>query len=477
MDRSVEGTVHDAVRESVDRSFAHDGLALLERYVTIPALSPAFDPAWASSGAIVEAAELFAAYAVSRPISGISARVVSIPGRTPALVVTIPPSPGAEGAPSTLCYGHLDKQPPLGAWRHGLGPFTPVLEGDRLYGRGAADDGYALLTALAGVEALEATGGVHGGVTVLVEASEESGSPDLDAHLDALSGSMPPPDLVLCLDAVCPTYDRMWLTTSLRGVITGVLRVGVGTAATHSGSAGGVVPSPVRIARALLGRVEDAQTGDVTAPALSGEISARVLEEVAAAAAELGEAAVGTFDLLPGVGFEGVDPTDRLLRATRRPALAVIGQEGLPDAADAGNVILPEFALTLSVRIPPDLDADVAAAALRALLEHDPPSSARVTFAVAQAASGWDGAELDPDLSGRLDAASVRRFGRPTGRIGSGATIPFLGMLGRRYPRAQIVATGVLGPESNAHGPNEFLHLPTARALAGVVADLLAVGR
>jgi acetylornithine deacetylase/succinyl-diaminopimelate desuccinylase-like protein len=397
---------------------------------------------------------------------------IALDGRTPVLLCVIEPT-DPEASSNTLIYGHLDKQPPLGAWREGLHAFTPVLEGDRLYGRGAADDGYALFAALTAVEAVEESGGAHGRIVILIEASEESGSPDLDAHIDRLSDQIGLPDLIICLDSGCASYDRLWVTTSLRGLVTGTVRVEVMREGVHSGHAGGIVPSPSRIMRKLLDRIEDVDTGDVILSALGSEVPPQRRAEMAAVAVDLGEAGAGIFPLLEGVEPEGSTAVERIERGTWRPALAVIGQEGLPPIADAGNVALPDLALKLAVRIPPDVDAELAAAALRTALVADPPTGAHVSFEIEQAARGWNAPPLDPVIAAALESSSVARFGRKASALGLGGSIPFLGTLGTRFPRAQLLATGVLGPESNAHGPNEFLHLPTARSLTCTIADLL----
>ncbi len=471
----VSPPLHDRTSETVDRIIDAAVIPALSEYIALPALSPAFDPSWATTGAIDEAMAAFVAYARRRPIASLHVEIDRIEGRTPVLFCEIAPT--EPSSPTTLIYGHLDKQPALGQWREGLGPFTPVIEDSRLYGRGAADDGYAFFAALAAVEAVQATGGSHGRIVIVIEASEESGSPDLDVHLDRLGEQIGQPDIVVCLDSGCVTYDRLWITTSLRGIVTGSLRVAVAREGVHSGHAGGIVPSPWRIARALIDRLEDRESGDITLPALRSEIPAHRRHEIDAVAEDLGEDGAGVFPFLSGVVPEGSGPADRIARGTWHAALAVIGVDGIPAIADAGNVALPNLDIKLAIRLPPDIDADVAARALEAALTDDPPSGAHVEFDVEQVASGWDAPALDPVITATLEQSSVARFGRGPSSIGLGGSIPFLGTLGARYPNAQLLATGVLGPESNAHGPNEFLHLPTLRALTCTLADLLSASR
>jgi acetylornithine deacetylase/succinyl-diaminopimelate desuccinylase-like protein len=471
----VDAVVIDPLSRSVDRIIEHDVLPELSRYITIPALSPAFDASWKSTGAIDAAMDSLARYARLRRIASLEIEISEIEGRTPALVCVVE-SNGTDSS-TTLIYGHLDKQPPLGPWREGLDAFTAVREGDRLYGRGAADDGYAFFAALAAIEALEECDGHHGRVVILIESSEESGSPDLEAHLDVLHETIGQPDLVVCLDSGCATYDRLWITTSLRGIVTGTLRIAVAREGTHSGLAGGVVPSPWRIARTLLGRIEDGDTGDVTLPELQSAIPPHRLIEIAEVAEDLGEAGAGVFPLLEGVEPEGVGARDRIARGTWHAAIAIIGQEGLPAIGQAGNVAIPALALKLAIRLPPNVAARAAGAAIRSALTSDPPGGAHVTFEFDQIADGWDSPPLDRRIGAVLERSSIARFGRLPSSIGLGGSIPFLGVFGLRYPRSQLIATGVLGPESNAHGPNEFLHLPTLRALTCTLVDVLDCAR
>jgi acetylornithine deacetylase/succinyl-diaminopimelate desuccinylase-like protein len=357
-------------------------------------------------------------------------------------------------------------------WRDGLGPWTPVLEGDRLYGRGGADDGYAAFASLLAIEAAKAHGLDHARLVVLVEASEESGSPDLPAHLDQLADVVGRPDLVLCLDSWAADTQRLWVTTSLRGLAGGTLTVEVLTEGVHSGDASGIVPSSFRIIRQLLDRVEDAATGNVLLDEARVEIPADRLAEAATTAAELGHLA----EMFPFAGSTEPmcdDPVEQILARTWRPTLSYVGADGFPPTSRAGNVLRPSTALALSMRLPPTCDPDAAVNALERALTTDVPSAATATFTHKEAAPGWNATPFAPWLRAALDEASTAAFGRPARTIGEGGTIPFMGMLGAMFPTAQFVITGVLVPGSNAHGPNEFLHLPTARRVTECVALLL----
>jgi acetylornithine deacetylase/succinyl-diaminopimelate desuccinylase-like protein len=464
------------VRPFIDATWADDVLPVLSDYIRIPNVSPAFDPAWAEHGHMDRAVELLEGWARSRAVAGLTVEVVRLDGRTPVILMEVPPTGGDTGGsepPDTvLLYGHLDKQPEMVGWRPGLGPWEPVLDGERLYGRGGADDGYSTFCALTAIEAVQRHGGAHRRCVVLIEACEESGSYDLPAYVDALADRLGRVSLVVCLDSGCGTYDRVWTTTSLRGLAGFTLTVRVLEEGIHSG-ASGIVPSTFRIAREVLNRLEDPVTGAVLLPEFSVAIPAERVEQAKAAAAVLGDEVGGRFPLLPGVRPVTDDPAELLLNATWRPAVEVIGADGLPPIDQAGNVLRPVTALNVSVRLPPTCDATAALAAARTALTEDPPYGAAVTVEGDWAATGWAAPPTAPWLEAAVADASQRAFGQPPGAMGEGGTIPFMGMLGERFPEAQFLVLGVLGPGSNAHGPNEFLDLPMARGLTESVAHVL----
>jgi acetylornithine deacetylase/succinyl-diaminopimelate desuccinylase-like protein len=444
----------------IDDMWERSVLPALSEYTRIPCLSPAFDPDWADRGAMLEAAGLLRAWAQDQD-AGLTTEIVQLPGRTPVLLV----ENGGSGDP-VLIYGHMDKQPPLGQWRAGLSPFEPVREGDLLYGRGTADDGYSLFAAVTGLLAAE---GGRGRVTILIEASEESGSPDLSAYVAHLGDRIGRPRLVICLDSGGLSYDRLWLTSSLRGNLVVSVRVDVLTEGVHSGAAGGLVPSSFRILRRILSRIEDEATGEILLPELRGagipESYATALTEVALEFPDLGLPSVDGLHLL------GESAADRLIAKAWSAALEVTGAEGLPALRDGGNVLRPYTTAKFSLRLPPDVDAQVAADALISAITTD--EGAHITIDLETPANGWYSPPLDPDVTAALTRASVDRFGRPPGSFGEGGTIPFLADLQKSFPGTGIVALGVLGPHSNAHGPNEFLHIPMAKAVTYAVAELL----
>jgi acetylornithine deacetylase/succinyl-diaminopimelate desuccinylase-like protein len=460
-----------AVRAGVERTWQGDVLPALDEYIAVPAVSPAFDDRWVEHRHLADAVELVRSWCAARPIEGLSVWVHELEGRTPVVVCEVDAFGGAPAGTgdAVLLYGHLDKQPPMEGWHEGLGPWTPVRRGDLLFGRGGADDGYAAFAALAALEAVQHAGGRHARCALLVEASEESGSPDLPAHVEALAPTIGDPSLVVALDSGCATYDRLWATTSLRGLVNVVVTVRVLDEGVHSGSAGGVVPSSFRVLRQLLDRVEDSATGAVLVPALQAPVPPDRAAELAATAAELG---------LDGVA--GGFPVDRnrtaeaVLRArTWEPSVAYVGADGFAPVATAGNVLRASTAMKLSFRLPPTADAPGAAAAVRDVLLADPPSGATVSVDVLEVGTGWNAPPFDPWLADALAAASEHAYGAPARTIGEGGSIPFMGMLGQRFPAAQFLITGVLGAGSNAHGPNESLHVPYAVRLTEAVAHVL----
>jgi acetylornithine deacetylase/succinyl-diaminopimelate desuccinylase-like protein len=455
---------------SIDAQWHDTIVEQLKLYVRIPAKSPLFDPDWERHGYIDSAANLIADWCRTQALAGARVEVRRPPGITPLVFVEVP----GELAGTVLLYGHLDKQPEFTGWLPGLSAWEPVMRAGRLYGRGAADDGYAAFSSLAAITALKAQGVRLPRCVVLIEASEESGSIHLPAHLEALGDRLGDPSLVVCLDAECGNYDQVWCTTSLRGNLTGELHVRMLDEGVHSGLATGIAATPFRVAQQLLARLENAVTGDVLLEELQTDIPTDRRAQIAAAARVLGTGVAGKIPLSKGVHPVSNDPVELLINSTWRATLAVTGADGLPSIQSAGNVLLPEMVLKLSLRLPPTCDPARATSAVRAALERDPPYGAQVRFTDDGAAGGWNAPPFAPWLEQSISAASRQVFGREAVSVGSGGTIPFMGMLGEQFPQTQFFITGVLGPQSNAHGPNEFLHIDYARRLTGCVALVLA---
>jgi acetylornithine deacetylase/succinyl-diaminopimelate desuccinylase-like protein len=460
----------DRTLDFVQRAWDERILPTLTEYVTIPAKSPAYDAQWREHGHIERAVALVGGWCEKRAIEGLRVEVVRLEGRTPVILMDVP----GRADDVVLLYGHLDKQPEMTGWEPGLGPWTPVRRGDRLYGRGAGDDGYAAFAALTAIEALQAQGVAHARCVVLIEACEESGSGDLPFYVEHLAKRLGTPSLVVCLDSGCGNYDQLWATTSLRGIAAGTLSVEVLREGVHSGAASGIVPSSFRILRALLARLEHDQTGRIIPEDFHVEIPRERVEQARKVAAVLGDTVASKFPLVPGLRPVLDDPAELLLNNTWRPALSITGAAGLAKLEDAGNVLRPFTSVKVSLRLAPTTDATVATKRLREILERDPPYGARVRFEPETPASGWDAPATAPWLDAAVQGASRAFFGKPAMFEGTGGTIPFMSMLGARFPRAQFLVTGVLGPGSNAHGPNEFIHLPTGVRVTACVAHVVA---
>jgi acetylornithine deacetylase/succinyl-diaminopimelate desuccinylase-like protein len=439
-------------------------------YVRLPAKSPHFDPQWEAHGHIERVIRLAEDWVKRQPVRGLACEIVRLPGRTPLLYFDVP----GTGNRTVLLYGHLDKQPEMTGWREGSGPWDPLLEDGKLYGRGSADDGYAVFAALSGIAALQSQGVAHSRCVGMIETCEESGSYDLPAYLDALAPRMGEVDFVIGLDSGCGDYERMWDTTSLRGLAGGVLTVEVLNEGVHSGDASGVVASSFRIARKLLDRLEDATTGRVLPAELHASIPPERKEQAARAAEILGDIVFTKYPFAGSTQPMVAEGTEALLNRTWRPALSIIGAGGLTAIADAGNVLRPHTSLKLSMRLPPTIDGALAAQTMKSVLEADPPYGANVRFDIEEGATGWNGPPAEPWLGRAVNDASVAFYRKPACAMGEGGTIPFMAMLGRHFPDAQFLITGVLGPHSNAHGPNEFLHVPYAKKLTACVASVIA---
>lgn len=453
----------------VDGVWSDSIVDTLVEYIRIPNKSPMFDPEWQANGHMDKAVDLLAAWARDHAPPDMTMEVVRLDGRTPLIYMEIP----GTGDDTVLLYGHLDKQPEMVGWAEGKGPWIPVIENDRLYGRGGADDGYAIFASLTAINALHDQGVPHARCVVLIEACEESGSSDLPYYIDHLADRIGTPSLVICLDSGCGNYDQMWCTTSLRGVVTANLRVELISEGVHSGDGSGIIASSFRVARMLLSRLEDEATGRVIPEDFSVEIPRDRIEQAAAVADALGTEVYDKFPLHEGVVPIHEDNAELILNRTWRPTVSITGAGGLPALGDAGNVLRPMTALKLSIRLPPTLDVNEAMKRIEAILTADPPYGARVTVDHLEGGGGWSAPPVAKWLENALESASKTYFGKSAMYMGEGGSIPFMGMLGEKFPEAQFMITGVLGPHSNAHGPNEFLDLPTARRLTCCVASVL----
>ncbi|MBX3626943.1 MAG: M20 family metallopeptidase [Rhizobacter sp.] len=472
-----------ALADYADRAWDERIVPALTDYIAIPAKSPMFDAEWQQHGFIDKVVRDAASWVEGRKVAGLKLEIVRLPGRTPVIFFEVPATK-AGSTDTVLMYGHLDKQPEFTGWRTDLGPWTPKYEDGLLYGRGGADDGYAIYAAITAIEALDAQGIPRPRCVGLIEACEESGSFDLPAYIDALAPRLGDVALVVCLDSGAGNYDQLWLTTSLRGMVSGTLRVEILTEGVHSGDSSGLVPSSFRILRQVLDRLEDSKTGRLLPESFHCTIPADRIEQANATAQILGDEVWKRFPWACGADGSPslpttTDPLEALLNRTWRPTLSVTGADGFPEWKSSGNVLRPYTAFKLSLRLPPTVDANEAAEKLKLLLEDNAPYNAKVTFgadgrAGAAGATGWNAPSLAPWLEDALQSASQAHYGAPCGYIGQGGTIPLMSLLQQSFPKAQMMVCGVLGPKSNAHGPNEFLHVPYGKKLTAAVAQVMA---
>ncbi|MBK9347733.1 MAG: M20/M25/M40 family metallo-hydrolase [Burkholderiales bacterium] len=468
-------------RSQIDALWDSQIVPQLADYIRIPAKSPLFDADWAANGHIDAVVRHTATWIEAQKVDGLALEIVRLPGRTPVLLFEVA-ARQSTSLQTVLLYGHLDKQPEFAGWRKDLGPWTPKVENGKLYGRGGADDGYAAYAAIAAIQALHCQQAAHPRIVGLVETCEESGSYDLLPYIDLLKPRLGDVGLVVCLDSGAGNYDQLWLTNSLRGMASGVLKVEILTEGVHSGDASGLVPSSFRIMRQVLDRLEDSTTGRLLPASFHCEVPPERLAQARATAAILGEEIHKRFpwahyDCGGSTAFAlptTTDPLQGLLNRTWAPTLSVTGAEGFPALKDAGNVLRPYTAFKLSLRLPPLVEAATAVQQLKALLEDNAPYQARVTFEGMSSATGWNAPTTAPWFEAALNAASQAHFGAPCGYIGQGGTIPLMNMLSQGFPAAQMMVCGVLGPQSNAHGPNEFLHIAYAKRLTAAVAEVIA---
>ena len=469
-----------ALLRRVTKQWDADIVPQLIDYVKLPAKSPSFEAEWKRAGQIQRAIDQAQKFVAAQPVKNMTLEVITLEGRTPVLFFDIPGTGAKATGKTVLLYGHLDKQPEMTGWREDSGPWTPLLEDGKLYGRGSADDGYAVFAAMAAVLALDAENISRPRCLGLIETCEESGSYDLPPYLDALAPRMGDVGLVVALDSGAGSYDELWATTSLRGLVNGTMTVRMLTEGVHSGDAGGAVPSTFRIARQLLDRIDDSATGMTKSPVFNAPIPDERVTQAKQAANILGDVVWKRFPWQSCGGAHEFtlpttkDPVELILNRTWRASLSVTGADGLPSTKNAGNVLRPYTALKLSLRIPPTVDGAAAAAEVKALVEKNTPYNAVVDFAADSAATGWNAPAFAPWLTVALDAASMHYFGKPAAYMGEGGTIPFMGMLGAKFPTAQMLVTGVLGPKSNAHGPNEFLHIEYAKKVTAATALVIS---
>ncbi len=459
----------DKLKQDINSFWDNEILPAITEYIRIPNKSPAFDPDWEANGYMDDVVEMVSEWVKDQKPENSSMHIFKEPGRTPLLILDVP----GESDGTILMYGHLDKQPEMEGWADGTGPWEPIFKDEKLYGRGGADDGYAVFASLSAIKALKKQNVSLPRIVVLIECSEESGSPDLPFYMSHCADLIGSPNLVICLDSGAGNYEQFWTTTSLRGLIGCSLRVDILNEGVHSGGASGIAPSSFRIVRQLLSRLEDEDSGQIIPAELHVDIPSYRIEEVKLMVETLGDEVHSTLPWTDDSGPITSDKEEMVLNNTWRPMLSIVGAEGLPAVKDGGNVLRPYTTIKLSLRIPPTKDAEEAQSYLERLLTHDPPYGADVSMEFEDPATGWEAPELATWLNNAIKNASESIFEKPALAMGEGGTIPFMSMLGEKFPDAQFVITGVLGPQSNAHGPNEFLHIPYAKKLTACISLII----
>lgn len=456
------------MKNFVDTYWEKEALPQLMAFGEIPNVSPAFDAEWEKHGHMMRAAEMLAEWVKSRNIAE-TVEIKRLPGRTPLLFIEIK----GELEETVLMYGHMDKQPEMDGWREGLHPWKPVREGEYLYGRGLADDGYALFAAIGAVEGAKAQGAKLPRIVIIIEGSEESGSEDLPAYLEELKEAIGEPRAVVTLDSEGLGPECLALTRSLRGIINGYLTIKTLSAPLHSGLATGVVPSSSRILRILFSRIEDTETGRIINATVNPKIPETVRENFKKVADALGDTFLKAYELPQGLEPVANDVSELIERNLWEAGMEVTGFSGLPPPERAGNVFASELHLKLSFRIPPLVKAKDAAVELKKVFETKPPYDARITFTAKEMDNGWLGSPFSETGERAIGEAAQETYGLGPIETGIGASIPFIGMMAKKFPKADQIVVGLLSPSSRAHGPNENLHIPRAKNLTEWLARFL----
>jgi len=459
-----------AALANIEKTYDDSIIPTLSEYIKIPNKSIMFDKDWKAHGYMDQAMQLIVDWCKKQTIQDMQLELIEAEGRTPLLLIDIP----GQSDETVLLYGHMDKQPEMRGWDEDKGPWEPIIQDGKLYGRGGADDGYSTFAALTAIKTLQENDIPHARCVLIIEASEESGSVDLIYYLEQLKDRINTPSLIIALDSGAGNYEQFWSTTSLRGVVGGDLEIRVLNHGMHSGLASGIVPSVFLVLHNILNRIEDRRTGCINIDTLNVAIPSERIEQAQHTANALGTTLLGAYDLTDSTQPVNNDNTELLLNRTWRPSLSITGITGIPSAENAGNVTLPRITFKLSVRIPPTLDVEVAQNTLKEFFESNTPFNAKVTYTPHETGQGWNAPALEDWLKAANENASQLFFGKPSAYFGEGGSIPFMGMLGDMFPKAQFLITGVLGPLSNAHGPNEFLHIDYVKRITGCVASVLA---
>ncbi|CDW83647.1 peptidase m20 [Stylonychia lemnae] len=444
----------------------------LSDFVRVPNLTMMADNNFATNGLIQQAMECVDNYINKLDVQGLKRHVFHPEGSNPLVVYVID---GSEGATrNVMLYGHLDKQPWGAGWEEGLAPNDPQIRGDYMYGRGSSDDGYSAFATMLAVKSIQLAGGKLPRVVLVLETEEESGSPNLIPLLNLAEDVIGKPDACFCMDSGALDYDQLWLTSSLRGVCNVDLTIEGGKVGYHSGETGGIIPETFRVARALLNRLDNCDTGRVTED-LQVPVPDFKQQEADSLSEKYGDKLFKKYNLNEGVQYINEDNIPELyLNKVWRPNLSITGAEGLPPIAAAGNVLRPKTTIRCSMRLCPAFDAHEAEKIITNKLTTDVPYNAKVTVSGGHAGNGWCQKHLQEWLHNALTEAGHKFFGgKDYGSFGEGGSIPFLNELQKKYPDTQIVAMGLVGPGANIHGPNENINLVYAKKLVKTLAHVI----
>ncbi len=461
----------DRLMARADELWEESIIPSLSDFIKIEALSPSFEPNWREKRELDATIDLFTKWLVEQELEGMEYKVHRIGERTPVLLVTVE----GTGSGEVIFYSHLDKQPSRPElWSEGLHPLKGVRRDPWLYGRGALDDGYGGYVCVTALKMLQEQGVPYPRSHFLIETCEESGSYDLPPYLELLTEDLGDPDLIVVLDSGGPDYEHIWVTEALRGLVAGNLSVQVSNEGVHSGMSGGVIPSSFRIQRMLLDRVEDSKTGKILVPEMYVEISDKVRKEAEELGKLLGDEIWAQLPVVDTLRPHNEGSAEILLDMNWRPAMSVIGANGMPPTQTAGNVLRTHTDLKLSFRIPPGVNSEIIDSILKERLESNPPYGSKVEYIPDAAADGFHAPAMDGKIADALSSASLHISGLPPMATWVGGTIPFMAMMQKKYPSAQFFCTGTGGPGNNAHGPDEKLHIPSSKRLTAVLSATIA---
>lgn len=446
----------------------------LKQYIRLPALSPDFDSRWEENGVLYDSLVQAKAWAEKQGIAGLHCEIIRHEGFTPCLFVEIEAKSRKPFKGSVFLYGHLDKQPENHGWDADKGPWEPVVKNGRLYGRGSVDDGYAFYTSMAAIKALQTLGLEHPRCVGLFETCEESASRHYEEYLNDCTEKLGEIGLVVALDSCSGDYDRLWVTDTLRGMIGGAIEVRTLTAGVHSGEASGIVPGSFMILRNLLDRIEDSRTGEIIPKAFQTNIPPEAREQTREVAEIEGDLIWKAYPWHGSTEPLTKDPYEGLLNRNWRPELTVTGIDGIPSVANGGNVMRPYTRAKIGLRLPPDVNAEKASEEFGKIVTENPPFNADVRFEPVVASDGWVAPKRADWLKQAFLESSQTLWGAAPGFLGMGGSIPLLNVFTGRWPKAQYMVAGALGPGSNAHGPNESLHIDYCKKLISSVAYVIA---